>query len=80
MPKSFATSCSSQLLFTSQVPHSIGWSVKTSSTIFFLKAVKFSLFVKMYWFSPTGVWHDATTLVGPSFTRATSTEQTLQAP
>ena len=28
----------------------------------------------------TGVWHDATTFVGPSFSNATSTEQTLHAP
>ena len=80
IPKSLATSWSSQLLFTSQVPHSIGWSVKTNSTIFFLRSVKFSLLVKICWFSPTGVWQDATTFVGPSFSKATSTEQTRQAP
>ena len=48
--------------------------------MFFLKFCNPSLFVNMCWFSPTGVGHDATTLVGPSFSRATSTEQTLQAP
>ena len=30
-------------------------------------------------FSATGVWHEATTFVGPSFSNATSTEQTLHA-
>jgi len=34
----------------------------------------------MYEPSVTGVWQDATVFVGPSFLRATSTEQTLQAP
>ena len=48
--------------------------------MFFLKFCRFSLEVKICWFSATGVWHEATTLVGPSFSKATSTEQTLQAP
>ena len=38
------------------------------------------LSVKICWFSATGVWQDATILVGPSFSKATSTEHTLQAP
>ena len=32
-----------------------GWSVKTSSTIFFLRSVSASLEVKICWFSATGV-------------------------
>jgi len=80
MPKSLATVCNSQLLLTSQVEHVIGWSVRTSSTIFFLSFVKSSLLVKIYEPSVTGVWQDATVFVGPSFLRATSTEQTLHAP
>ena len=80
IPRSLATSWSSQLLLTSHVPQFIGWSVITNSTMFFLKFLRSSLLVKICWFSPTGVWHEATTLVGPSFSNATSTEQTLQAP